>query len=79
MMRTRRICLMGMKMIYLRATSMISTAMITMMISRGFLNRKLLSRFQGELVMINLSSTKLKKDPPSTKPKGTTTTKMFRT
>ena len=57
MMRTRRICRMGMTMTSLRATTMILTAMM-MMIMRGFLKRKLLlSRFQGELVMINLTST----------------------
>jgi hypothetical protein len=57
MMRTRRICRMGMGMTSLRATMMILTAMM-MMISSSFLNRKLLlSRFQGELVMIILTST----------------------
>ena len=48
---------MGMTMTSLRATTMILIAMM-MMIMRSFLKRKLLlSRFQGELVMINLTST----------------------
>ena len=56
MMTTRRICRMGMTMTYLRATTMISTAMMTM--RTGIVKRNLLlRRFQEDHLMISLTVT----------------------
>ena len=56
MMTTRRICRMGTTKTYLRATTMISTAM--MMMRRGIQKRNLLlRRFQEDHLMISLTVT----------------------